>query len=298
MTVTYHPMSPSNTCAEAWVKACLYLLDREPVNTLILHITDPVRFSPGDNAVIAAVDRLLRDHNAYPISTVANTIFPQSLYRPGEPAKLYERYRKIYPRMKRRAPDWGRYFDRMIRWPLDTKKLKPKDKASYREPNQLQQLIDNLNKYGPPDKKQVYNQMYELTLFHPEIDAGHGSGRQCLSFIEIKPEVMADGRRLLHMTALYRNHSYVARTLGNLIGLTRLLQFIAGESDYEVGSLTVHSTHAELDVGKTDAKKGRQRWGMPKIRTLLEKCAQHLNSPEVTSTEAHFADTEAEDREG
>jgi hypothetical protein len=35
--------------------------------------------------------------------------------------------------------------------------------------------------------------------------------------------------------------------LGNLIGLGRLLAFIANEAGFDVGSLTIQSTHACLD---------------------------------------------------
>jgi hypothetical protein len=47
---------------------------------------------------------------------------------------------------------------------------------------------------------------------------------------------------------MYRNHYYVEKLLGNLIGLGRLLQFVADESGIAMGSLTILSTHATVDV--------------------------------------------------
>ena len=48
---------------------------------------------------------------------------------------------------------------------------------------------------------------------------------------------------------MYRNHTYVTRCLGNLIGLGRLQAFVAKEAGVKMGSLTIVSTHAELDKG-------------------------------------------------
>jgi hypothetical protein len=49
------------------------------------------------------------------------------------------------------------------------------------------------------------------------------------------------------LTAVYRNHFYIEKLLGNLIGLGRLMAFVARESNLNVGALTVVSTRAEID---------------------------------------------------
>lgn len=260
--MTYVPMLPSRSCADAWLSAALRLFESGPVNNLILHIENPVSHSESDNAIMTEVDAFLREFGAYPISTVANTIFPDALYTPGKPELLFVRYERSFKKIKSKAPDWGRYFDRMINWTGS-------DGANYR---QLETLVENLKKYGPQtDRRQPYYNMYELTLFHPEKDAKKPLGRQCLSFIEIKPE-RVDGGARLHMTALYRSHYYVARTLGNLIGLGRLLRFIAMETECEIGTLTIHSTHAEIDNGKTDDNKCSKAWGRTNVKALLKRC--------------------------
>lgn len=255
-------MPPSKSCADAWLSAALELVENGPVNNMILHIEHPVIHSETDDAIMTEVDAFLREFGAYPLSTVANTIFPEALYTPGKPALLYERYDRSFKKIKSKAPDWGRYFDRMINW-------KGSDGDNYR---QLGTLVENLKKYGPQtDRKQPYYNMYEMTLFHPEKDAKKPLGRQCLSFIEIKPERIDGGARL-HMTALYRSHYYIARTLGNLIGLGRLLRFIAMETGCEIGTLTIHSTHAEIDNGKTDDNKCSKAWGRTNVKALLKRC--------------------------
>jgi hypothetical protein len=46
---------------------------------------------------------------------------------------------------------------------------------------------------------------------------------------------------------MYRNHFYIEKLLGNLVGLGRLMSFVAREGGVGVGALTVVSTHAEID---------------------------------------------------
>ena len=64
---------------------------------------------------------------------------------------------------------------------------------------------------------------------------------------------------------MYRNHFYIEKLLGNIIGLGRLLAFIAKEGGVGVGPLTIVSTHAEIDMSK---------WSRDELKTLLEQCDQ------------------------
>ena len=63
------------------------------------------------------------------------------------------------------------------------------------------------------------------------------------------------------MTAMYRNHLYIEKLLGNLIGLGRLMEFVAHEAGLKVGALTVISTHAEIDQPR--------RYGKPTSRSEI-----------------------------
>jgi len=67
------------------------------------------------------------------------------------------------------------------------------------------------------------------------------------------------------LTAQYRNHYYVEKLLGNLIGLGRLMAFVAAETGTSVGALTVLSTHATIDQPNASRQE---------IVNLLEQCAQ------------------------
>jgi thymidylate synthase len=67
------------------------------------------------------------------------------------------------------------------------------------------------------------------------------------------------------LTALYRSHYWVQRTLGNLFGLTHLQYFIAQEAGLKMGPLICHSTMAQLE---THAK----RWNGRQVRDLVARC--------------------------
>jgi hypothetical protein len=101
-----------------------------------------------------------------------------------------------------------------------------------------------------------YKAAYELAVYDPLQDGRMFRGGQCLSFLSVKihPE------KGLLLTAMYRNHTYITRCLGNLIGLGRLMRFIAKQAGLKLGSLTVISTHAELDT---------EGWGIKEARELV-----------------------------
>ena len=72
------------------------------------------------------------------------------------------------------------------------------------------------------------------------------------------------------LTAVYRNHYYVARLLGNLIGLGQLQAFVAREVGIGLGSLTVISTHAEIDT--------ERGWKLTDARELVQQADRMLQS--------------------
>lgn len=241
----YNPMTPAPTPVSAWVNAARRLKADGDLHGLMLHIEDPVGFAPGEEDVVCQVDAFLRDHDKCSVSTVANTIFPAALDRGDGIEALADRYMDVFNRRMRRRKNgspcrggWGRYFQRMVSWPAG-------DGGNAKAVNQLAKNIEILCAMGTKETRFFANAT-AITLFDPTRDLRTNPNRQCLSHIELKPE--RDGDTLcLNMMAVYRNHYYIQRTLGNLIGLGRLLQFIARETVFEVGTLTIQSTHACLD---------------------------------------------------
>ena len=75
------------------------------------------------------------------------------------------------------------------------------------------------------------------------------------------------------LTAMYRNHTYITRCLGNLIGLGRLQAFVAKEAGVKLGSLT--SSRHTLNWTRTD-------WGIKEARELVSRPRVMLRNSEAT----------------
>jgi hypothetical protein len=59
---------------------------------------------------------------------------------------------------------------------------------------------------------------------------------------------------------VYRNHYYTEKLLGNLMGLGRLMEFVAAETKTKVGHLVIHSTHAQIDTMGGTSERLRPFW--------------------------------------
>jgi thymidylate synthase len=250
----YLPISSQPSSARAWVvaSAAVHAAGGEAYN-VVIDIENPLAEDTADTAIIRAVDQYLRDHDAYSISTVANTIFPEATLRRYGPVAFYDAYHeRVFPRMKRMTRDWGRYFDRLTRWT----KVRSGEITTI---NPLQDLITFMQRQI--GRGRTYRNVYEMTIYDPTRDAGKPSNRQCLSFLSFK--LTADNRLLL--TAIYRNHTYISRGLGNFIGLGRLQAFVADQSGATLGSLTCVSTHAQIDV---------DGWSKREAGELIQSCRQ------------------------
>jgi hypothetical protein len=212
----------------------VYGLPRHEGHHVIIDVEDPITLSSRDIAVVEAVDAFLSAHteNGFLVRTVANTIFPQATYETHGSPTFYDVYiNKIFPRLKRSPRDWGRYFERMIAYPTGGK-----------SENLLADLIADMKRNVKGNR--TYRNIYELPIYNPAKDrTGSPIGRQCLSYMSFK---LDEDNRLL-LSAVYRNHFYTEKLLGNLIGLGRLMAFVADEAKVKLGALSVLSTHAQID---------------------------------------------------
>ncbi len=249
--------------SNAWLAAsqAVYCLPGHEGHHVVIDVDNPVALSEQDRAVVQTVDAFLAQLGEDPVRTVANTIFPQATYEThGSPA-FYDVYiRRVFPRLKRSARDWGRYFERMMAYPTPDG-----------PENLLADLVDEMKRNVASER--TFRNIYELPIYNPLKDrAGSPIGRQCLSFMSFK---LDDDNRLL-LSAVYRNHFYTQKLLGNLIGLGRLIAFVAEEAKVEIGGLSVLSTHAKVDTaGASQAQ----------LRELHASCAEILSS----SLNAHAA---------
>jgi thymidylate synthase len=246
-------VSPQRSCARAWVQAAAEIIKQgDESYNVIIGVENPVNHDERDDDVIKLVDSFLKQHHANPIITIANTIFPQALYREHGCPAFFGEYHKVYDKLTK-SRQWGRYFERMTRH-------KTLDGHEY---NPLHELIDKLRTRDNSD--QHYKAVYELAVYDPLRDRRYLRGEQCLSFLSFKLHPQLG----LCLTAMYRNQTYTTRCLGNLIGLGRLQAFVAKEAGLKkVGPLTCISTHAELDTG--------DGWGIKDARNLVHEASRLL----------------------
>lgn len=247
-----------NTTVEAWLSALNLLLPLSTRSThnVILEIADPIVVNAVDMRIIRAVDAFLVQHNTDPVSTVAGLIFPASHYRNRGAKGVLKDFPGIYPKIR---SGWGTYAGRM---------LSRIDKHGI-EFNPLEKLIEKLKKQlqlpGPLKRAYELNLIdpfLDLSIFDQETDANLTIRQPCLSHLSFK---LVDEKRLM-LTALYRSHYYIQRALGNLLGLSQLLFFVASEAGLEPGQLVCHSSFACLDAGN--------KWKVSEVKELIATCNQ------------------------
>jgi hypothetical protein len=238
------PITPQPDCASAWLEAVKRVDGQKghEAHNVIIDVEDPIAATTLSNPVVRHMNDFLvaRDKS---VESIANTIFPKALYHLHGMPKFIEVFHKlVLPKVRKNARWSGYYFERMTAAP--------------------DQLSENIKRIG--DKANKSLNKFELSLFDPERDVDDSPyGGQCLSFLSF--HLLPGKPRTLLLTAQYRNHFYIEKLLGNLIGLGRLMAFVAAETQSKIGSLTVLSTHAQIDL------PGCVR---SDIVDLLEQCAQ------------------------
>jgi len=219
-------------CLTAWVNACLQVngCPGHEAHDVMIEIIDPVLGTEASHPGIMIVDDFLTER-AKPIATVANTIFPQATFeRHGSPA-FYSVFASLLAKL-RTGDNWsGYYFERMTTHERYDGSLS----------NPLQDIIERLS-----NPKVTSKNKFELPIFDLDRDVNMSPyGGQCLSHLSFK--VVSGDKNSLNLTCVYRNHHYIKKLLGNLIGLGRLQKFVAEQAGLDVGSLVIVSTHAEID---------------------------------------------------
>jgi hypothetical protein len=202
--------------------------------------------------------------------TVANTIFPMSLYHPdsADAAERFFRQAEAGAESRSHASSrgWGTYIGRLVAFPSPTGEAF----------NQLRFVLAQLR------VADEWSDIAEVPLVQPEVDAGglslaieqDGSldrmrrGGPCLAHVSL---TRVNGE--LTMTALYRRHEYESRAYGNFLGLARLQHFLAKEAGLRVGELTIVASHAVSEG--------------PSAASLLRSAQSALQSSSPRELEVH-----------
>lgn len=175
----------------------------------------------------AALDRTLAESGMQGSHTVANTIFPQLLWRraDGDRAKLYADYVANVPSYVAMSPKnrRGLYFARLVAFDLDPKTGERSGRmpvgGALEDGNQLEFIIQQC-------RPGVRRSMFQASVFDPTRDhsASARLGFPCLQHLTFVPRF---GSGTLQINAFYATQYVFERAYGNFLGLARLGIFVA-----------------------------------------------------------------------
>jgi hypothetical protein len=265
------------TLTAAWLEAATHVAHSPGgrVQHLVLTVAQPSAQS--NPVVIRALDAMLTPAH-HSVETVANTIFPGSLYAatgapwtPSMPAEdaaaldqaaadLYESYQLMLPLIRAADPGnaHGTYFSRMISWPgvepagynqLDVRIRQLRAKRRHaRTFNAADLAIEGAAELHDDGGVQIYKARDERTMGFP-----------CLVHLDIS---VLNGK--LSLLAVYRHWHLMRKAYGNLVGLAGLQAFLAQQSGFDIGELVVHGTVANAE---------QDSFGVRAVRSFLDDLA-------------------------
>ena len=216
----------SNDLLQAWEEAYrhVYHSGRKRFN-LVVHINDARTSLVADGDVYdldPAAIAAGTDH----VFDVANTLFPARSDKWDLSVEDFsEHYKEAYRRLLGRGRrSWGCYFLRLVDFG--------------NEINQLHRIHHALTTWGVRAKS-----AYVVHFSSAHTERPRKLGAPCLQYVQFG----YDSESRLCLTALYRAHDYFSKALGNYIGLSRMLEYLADKAGVSVGSITCYSSYAFID---------------------------------------------------
>lgn len=247
--------------SEAWVLAVERVVG-EPGGRLVHLVATVSDLGAEDPAIRHVLDDALERAGSQSVDTVAETIFPSSLYpdpgydwlpgiSPDKEAELdaaadalYVSYVDMLPLLLTASGNSrGTYFARMVTWPGKTAggvnqlasrvtALRSEHTAGRRRNNTID--IDvAADAACDADAVPRGLQVYAAT-------DNRRRGFPCLTHVDL---TLHDGR--LNLLAVYRHQYLIDKAYGNMVGLSRLLAFLCQQTGYAPGELVVHATMAD-----------------------------------------------------
>lgn len=229
-----------SNCYDAWSTVSEYLLDENFIHNTVIDINNCDDFTNLKLWEQNFCPSSITGNNKHRLTNIINTIFPYKLAsRISNREELYKSYLTLYNRSRKiRNQKWGTYFERLINFPNSSK--------SGIGFNQLENAICSLN--GNSKAKNYIT--FHLTSVNIESNV-RPIGAPCWQFSEI----IKNSNQTLDLIAVYRNHDYFYKALGNFIGLSKLLLYICEQTNRQPGKLIIHSTHAYYNSSKLNFRK-------------------------------------------
>jgi thymidylate synthase len=214
-------MISANSPLEAWRAGCSHLLQQPGHQVFNLMLQFPCVPDSDEEDLSDYDPRRILGSKFDSARDVANTIFPTKTWKNvTDRPSLYSRYQRAHLRGRKRS--WGTYFGRLISF--------GQSKA-----NQLEGVIRALNDW--PGNHRAALVLHTSSI---ETDKPRTRGGPCLQYVQIQ----CPTSKSVELLAIYRNHDYSNKVLGNFFGLSRLLRFIGSESGRTAGNISCVSAHA------------------------------------------------------
>ena len=278
-----HALEPVPSLSEAWLLALEQTVNspKGRVAHLLMTATEPGFEIP---CIRHGIDGELVRADEQSVETVAETIFPRSLYPdPGidwhpslspdqrqaidQAAEvLYNSYLSMLPLLRTvPANDIGTYFSRMISWP-------GKDRGGTNQLARVTHRLRSVRHFGRANENKIdvdlsADCLDEATLLEGvQISAANDRrtrGFPCLVHLDFS---LLSGK--LNCAAIYRHHYLIAKAYGNFVGLSRLMQFLCQQSGFQIGELVVLAGVADCQ-------------GLQRSRRLVADIRQALKSDTV-----------------
>lgn len=214
----------SANCLTAWRDVCRYIIQNGDGFNLLVQIDAPLAFTPAQLAEITKGNIFTKTD----VDDVINTIFPTKLHSRSitlTNLEFYDLHEAIYLRGKRmhtkNRSRWGNYFLRFTKFGVNKR-------------NQLQAIIDGIN-------NRLNNQTSCYIMHVSSVDYDNNTrviGNPCLQYVQFGVH-----NNSLNLTAVYRNHDFLTKALGNYIGLSKLLEFVCNQTGSTMGSIFCQSIH-------------------------------------------------------
>lgn len=227
MRSTVNPIVSENLSL-AWTNAFVKALSSPggALSRLVVTIRIPKSGIVAETQGIRAIlDNELAKRREATIETVANTIFPESLWNPTQPAeRLFERYGRIWPRIRRcQANHNGVYFRRLTAFGDEANPV-----------NQLEHIISTWR-----DHSNHRHSAMQAAIFDPNRDHNHcrQRGFPCLQQTAFDAQG-TNGEDGLVVTGFYAKQNLFEKAYGNYLGLARLGRFMAHELGLRLTEVT------------------------------------------------------------
>ncbi len=229
--------------SEGWLQGTAAVLAARGrhINHLFIRMRQPL---PEVEAIRTAFDALLVEFDHQPIDEVRNTIFPVETAEDTDgPAELAADYVEHYDFIKRLGSEHGTYFGRVVAHPRAGGEAGP----------QLEHTIEKLERAKTGKR---WKAIYEVNIYSEEHDRNIKRGFPCMSHLAFQ----LDGERV-DCLATYRSHDMIKKAYGNYLGLAELQRYVADQSGFEPGELSVLAGHAAIE--------GLNRAQLDELRALI-----------------------------